>query len=692
MKKLRNKFLTYILLPVIVIISVTGVLSFVIARSIVLQQLTELGALGLQQASDEIDSGLLTGIQTLKVFALEAGLLNLPDAQQRLLFRRVTHVFPIECAFMALPDGTFLTGMEKSRIPPGYEPRLSSWYHTALDSDGTIMSASYLSPFSSELVMTVAHKVIGSQGEFKGVLGYNVPLSEIRQKLPKIKILGEYRGSVFSIFSRDGRYIIHSDDSKTGRKLGESKDDLPVRMRKALGEDETEWSSVGTVDGAYWYGAFRKTREGDLFVGLEIPLAEALSPIFHLAAAYLALGLSSILVLSVILVKMAHKIARPVNMLSEAAVKLSQGNYEQTLPIISRDELGHLIETFNKMTEGLRQRDFIRDTFGRYLTQDVVDQLLESEDGLKIGGENRQLSIIMSDVRGFTACTADMPPERVLYVLNRYLGKMVEILLDYRGTVDEIVGDGILAFFSAPTPMEDHPARAVACAMKMQAAMDRINAMNQAEGLPSLEMGIAVNTGDVVVGNIGSERRTKYGIVGYEVNLTGRIQSYAVGGEVLVSQSTFEHIRSIVKVKDVIRVDMKGIPEPVRVYSLQAIAGPYNIQLPEADEVTAPLTDRVPLRISRIDGTVVRTVQDTVWMTHLSQTSAVILSSAEITAREEVRLELTDDPRSDATGASLAKILSIREVEGRYEAKIRFTFVSPGMRQLFKSVFNRPAA
>ena len=260
MKKLRNKFLTYILLPVIVIISVTGVLSFVIARNIVLQQLTELGALGLQQAADEMDSGFLTGIQTLKVFSLEVGLLNLPDAQQRLLFRKVTQVFPIECAFMAFPNGIFLTGMEKSRIPPGYEPRLSSWYQTALDSDETIMSASYLSPFSSELVMTVAHKVVGPQGEFKGVLGYNVPLSAIRQKLPKIKILEEYRGSVFSIFSRDGRYIIHSDDSKIGRKLGESKDDLHVRMRKALGEDETEWSSVGTVDGAYWYGAFRKTR------------------------------------------------------------------------------------------------------------------------------------------------------------------------------------------------------------------------------------------------------------------------------------------------------------------------------------------------------------------------------------------------------------------------------------------------
>ena len=99
------------------------------------------------------------------------------------------------------------------------------------------------------------------------------------------------------------------------------------------------------------------------------------------------------------------------------------------------------------MTEGLRERDRIRDTFSHYLTREVVNRLLESKDGLQLGGENREITMIMSDLRGFTALTSSMPPQQVLAFLNRYLGKMVEILIDYQGTIDEIIGDGILAFF-----------------------------------------------------------------------------------------------------------------------------------------------------------------------------------------------------------------------------------------------------
>ena len=198
----------------------------------------------------------------------------------------------------------------------------------------------------------------------------------------------------------------------------------------------------------------------------------------------------------------------------------------RSFTIRSRDEVGSLARAFTEMTDGLKQRDFIRDTFGRYLTKEVVNRLLETKDGLQLGGESREISIMMSDIRGFTAVTADMRPEQVITFLNRYLGKVVEILLDYRGTIDEIVGDGILAFFGAPEPLDDHPARAVACALKMQQAMDEINAINENDGLPHIEMGVAVNTGNVVVGNIGSERRSKYAAVGSQMNFTGRMESY----------------------------------------------------------------------------------------------------------------------------------------------------------------------
>ena len=175
-----------------------------------------------------------------------------------------------------------------------------------------------------------------------------------------------------------------------------------------------------------------------------------------------------------------------------------------------------------------------------------------------------------------------MRPEQVITFLNRYLGKIVEILLDHRGTIDEIVGDGILAFFGAPEPLEDHPARAVSCALKMQQAMDEINALNATEGLPHIEMGVAVNTGNVVVGNIGSEKRSKYAAVGAQMNFTGRMESYTVGGQVLVSSSTYEKLSKILEVRNEIKVEMKGMTGKVSLFDVIGIGGEYNIHLPSA--------------------------------------------------------------------------------------------------------------
>ena len=257
------------------------------------------------------------------------------------------------------------------------------------------------------------------------------------------------------------------------------------------------------------------------------------------------------------IIVISRRITRPLRVLARKTADIAHGDFTATVPETGAREIAHLARSFNRMgrelTDYMAKRDFIRDTFGRYVTQEVVKRLLEDKEALELGGETREVSIVMSDLRGFTAITADMHPEQVVTFLNRYLGKMIEILTDNQAVIDEIVGDGILAFFGAPTPMADHPARAVACALQMQAAMDEINALNEADGLPYLEMGIAVNTGEVVVGNIGSERRTKYSVVGAHVNFTSRIEAFAVGGQVLISPDTYERVRDLVEVGEVSR-------------------------------------------------------------------------------------------------------------------------------------------
>ena len=245
----------------------------------------------------------------------------------------------------------------------------------------------------------------------------------------------------------------------------------------------------------------------------------------------------------------------------------------------------------------------IRQIFGRYLTDEVVASLLEHPEGLKLGGERRMLTILTSDLRGFTAISERLPPEEVVKILNYYLGYMAKVIARYQGTIDEFMGDGILVLFGAPTAREDDAKRAVACAVAMQLAMDPVNEKMKEWGLPQLEMGIGINTGEVVVGNIGSEERTKYGVVGANVNLTYRIESYTIGGEILISDYTLKQVGSIVRIDRQKRVQPKGVKQPITIYDVGGIGGSYNLFLPKfRDEVFLPLTESLPIHYTVLEG------------------------------------------------------------------------------------------
>jgi class 3 adenylate cyclase len=218
-----------------------------------------------------------------------------------------------------------------------------------------------------------------------------------------------------------------------------------------------------------------------------------------------------------------------------------------------------------------RRERFIRRTFGRYLSDDIVDEILESPEGLELGGDLREVTIMMSDIRGFTTFSEHLPPQQVVTLLNRYLGRMTDIILSYQGTIDEFLGDAVLAVFGAPRRRDNDAERAVRCAIEMQQAMDAVNAANLADGLPTLEMAIALNTGTVVAGNIGSERRSKYGFVGHAMNVTSRIEDITAPNEILAAQSTIDAIQARCQLGDRRAVSVRGIDETIAVYSIEGI-------------------------------------------------------------------------------------------------------------------------
>ncbi len=244
----------------------------------------------------------------------------------------------------------------------------------------------------------------------------------------------------------------------------------------------------------------------------------------------------------------------------------------------------------------------IRKIFGRYLTDQVVASLLESPQGLDIGGQKEKITILTSDLRGFTALSERLPPDEVVKILNLYLGYMTDVITSYQGTIDEFMGDGILVLFGAPTPRANDASRAVACAVAMQLAMVEVNQKIKEQGWPQLEMGIGINTGEVVVGNIGSEKRTKYSVIGSQVNLTFRIESYTIGGQILISESTYQEVGQSLQIDGNKEVKPKGVKEPITIYEVGGIGEEYNLFLSKQEELFLPLPEAIPIRYAILDG------------------------------------------------------------------------------------------
>ena len=299
---------------------------------------------------------------------------------------------------------------------------------------------------------------------------------------------------------------------------------------------------------------------------------------------------------------LARRLTRPIIALTAGVSRVAGGDLSQSLQIRSRDEVGQLTDAFNGMLEGLRQRDFIRDTFGRYVSPEVAKTLLDSPEGLRLGGEKREVTILMSDLRGYTRFAERGTPEQVVGVLNDYLARMADLVLEYGGTVNEFIGDAVFAIFGAPMAYPDHAERAAAAALAMQEAMAEINRAHVERGLPPFEMGIGINSGEAVVGNIGSAQRAKYAVVGSAVNLASRVESSTVGGQIMVSAETLSRIGDLAEVGPPIPVRVKGVVEPLMLHELRGIRGRFARRLPEAPGADRTVDVALPAECWTIEG------------------------------------------------------------------------------------------
>ena len=280
----------------------------------------------------------------------------------------------------------------------------------------------------------------------------------------------------------------------------------------------------------------------------------------------------------------------------------------------------------------------LSETFGRFLSDEIVRQLLDTPDGLMLGGKKRTLTIMMSDLRGFTAMSEQMDPQSLIAMLNHYLGAMTDVIQHYNGTIIEFIGDGILAVFGAPLASDHHASDAVAAAVAMQMKMRSINEWNRERDFPTLEMGIGINTGEVIVGNIGSEKRTKYGVVGSHVNLCGRIESYTVGGQILISPQTRSMISCDLDVAQELEVYPKGVKGALILSHITGIGKPYHLSCDEHSEQEDMRSVHIPIQFKRITD---KHCSDTVFdgiLTAMNEKNAILKTQIPIGLFENISL------------------------------------------------------
>jgi adenylate cyclase len=282
------------------------------------------------------------------------------------------------------------------------------------------------------------------------------------------------------------------------------------------------------------------------------------------------LGLALVLLVVLTLaLRFASRMGGAVRSISEAAGHVKEGKYVHAPVIRSGDELESLARNFNAMVEGLKERDRLRETFGRYVTRQVADHLMKGNN-MNLGGQLVPVTVLFSDIRSFTSISETMEPRALLDFLNEYFSGMVESVMMNNGVVDKFIGDAIMAVFGAPVPAPDDALHAVKAALEMRARLLKINVRFKERGLPELRTGIGLHSGQVVAGNMGHAERMEYTVIGDAVNLASRLEGMTkeLKCDVVMSEDLFKQVEIHVNAEPLSKIKVKGRDREVMVYRL----------------------------------------------------------------------------------------------------------------------------
>ena len=431
------------------------------------------------------------------------------------------------------------------------------------------VSEPYKSPaFGGRYILSIDVPVLDAARRPVGALGMRYDLQDAMDSLLSSVRLGETGHAV--LLDPDGIALVHGGDGE--ERVGDDLSALPSFQAAARGETgRVVHDNAAGHPSLFVYRpvASPTTVNGRPLVMLsEIDLGEALAPVRTLHHGILAGAGLLVLVWVAMARPVARRLTKPLAELLAAAEKVGGGDLSAQARVNGRDEIGRFADAFNRMVQGLHERDRVKDVFGRYLTTQVSEKLLKN--GPSLGGERKQVTMLFADIRDFTTLSESMTPEQVVEMLNDYFSEMVDAVFEQGGVLDKFIGDGMLAVFGSLDEQPDHRRRAVLAALRMKARLAKINGEREMSGRRPIHIGIGVHTDEVVVGNIGSRKRLEYTVIGDGVNTCARVESMnkEFGTTLLVTEQTRGPLGGEFECRELPETKVKGKAKPVKVYEV----------------------------------------------------------------------------------------------------------------------------
>jgi len=446
----------------------------------------------------------------------------------------------------------------------GYRPHERPYFKLAERRRGVTWTEPYEFYSGGGLGISCVAPLLDASGRIRGVFTVDFSLDGLAEFLDGLRV--SPRGRVFAA-TAGGKLVIGPRRVLVG---GDAETALVGRMMGQAGSEQDASFAV-TVDDERVLG-----RSVPLVVGetpwrivVSVPERDYTDPVDALARRTVGLGLLGLALVATGGVIAARRLSRPLRRLAALAMRIArrQRRAEGHADRPDSREIRALAHSLQRAARTERDRDLVSGLLGRYVNPELAQRWLQERRSPRLGGEPREVAILMSDLRGFSALSEQLGPEAVFGVLNRYLGRMTEVIHAHGGAINEFIGDGILVLFGAPTARPDDASRAVRCAWAMQEALAELN-RSRAPGDPELHMGIGLNAGTVVAGHIGGRNRAAYTVVGPVVNRTSRMVDLAKAGEILLSDVMLVRVRDEVEVGSARRARVKGVSVPLTVYRL----------------------------------------------------------------------------------------------------------------------------